>query len=210
MESCAAFNKEVSLAIKKVSQIAGWVLRVFRNKDKIVLLTLFKTMVLPHLEYCCQLCSPVQTGQIQKLESVPRSFTAKVNGLQAKTYWERLKTFNIYSLLRWRQKCFIIYVYKIIVGAVKNLSSDKFKIKFYRNVRRGRLCFVLPLNPQTNRKIRQRIEASFSVMAPRLFDSPPSEIRDFKGSMNTFKVKLESFLKKVPEWQQRMQFGWKL
>ena len=100
MESCAAFNKEVSLAIKKVSQIAGWVLRVFRNKDKIVLLTLFKTMVLPHLEYCCQLCSPVQTGQIQKLESVPRSFTAKVNGLQAKTYWERLKTFNIYSLLR--------------------------------------------------------------------------------------------------------------
>ena len=128
-----------------------------------------------------------------------RCFTVKVNGLQAKTYWERLKAFNINSLQRTSQRCFIIYVYKIKVGAVKNLSSHKYKIKLYRNIRRGRLCIVPPLNPKINRKIRQRIQASFPVMAPRLFNSLPPEICDYEGSMNAFKVKLDRFLKKVPD-----------
>ena len=68
MESGAAFDKQVSIDFKKGSQITGWVLRVYKNRDKIVLLTLFKTMVLPHLEYCCQLRSPVETGQNQKMD----------------------------------------------------------------------------------------------------------------------------------------------
>ena len=50
--------------------------------------------------------------------------------------------------------------------------------------------------PLKNCKIRQRIEASFSVMAPQLFNSLPSEIRDFQGSMNGFKVKLDRFSRK--------------
>ena len=33
MESGATFNKQVSLAIKKGSQIVGWVLRLFRNRQ---------------------------------------------------------------------------------------------------------------------------------------------------------------------------------
>ena len=113
-------------------------------------------MVLPHLEYCCQIWSPIQVGQIQKLEGVLRSFTAKINGLQAMTYWDRLKALNIYSLQRRRERYFILYVFKIIVGAVQNISSSKFEIKTYTNVRRGRFCIVPPLIPGCNAKVQRK------------------------------------------------------
>ena len=156
-------------------------------------------MVLPHLEYCSQVWSPVLLGQIQKLEAVLRSFTAKINGLQSLNYWERLKALNIYSLQRRRERYLIIYIYKIIVGAVKNLSSPKFQIKTYCSSRRGRLCVIPPLIPGANKKVRSKIEASLPVQAPRLFNALPSEIRDFEGSINSFKSNLDNFLSKIPD-----------
>ena len=199
MQCCASFDKQVNLAIKKGTQIAGWALRVFRSREKFVLLTLFKAMVLPHLEYCSQVWSPVLSGQIQKLEAVLRSFTAKINGLHSLTYWERLKALNIYSLQRRRERYLIIYIYKIIVGAVKNLSSPKFKIKTHCSPRRGRLCIIPPLIPGANKKVKSKIEASLPVQAPRLFNALPSEIRNFEGSVNSFKGKLDKFLSKIPD-----------
>ena len=62
MQCRASFDKQVNLAIKKGTQIAGWALRVVRGRDKFLLLTLFKAMVLPHLECCSQVWLPVLSG----------------------------------------------------------------------------------------------------------------------------------------------------
>ena len=115
------------------------------------------------------------------------------------TYWDRLKVLNIYSLQRRRERLFIFYVFKIIVGADQNIPSSKFEIKTYTNVRRGRFCVMPPLIPGYNAKMRRKIEASFPVMGPRLFNSLPSEIRDFEGNVISFKRKLDKFLAKAPD-----------
>ena len=97
-----------------------------------------------------------------KFEGVLRCFTAKINCLQSLTYWERLRALKIYFLQRRREIYLIIYVYKIIVGAVKNLSSCKFQIKTYVNSTQARLCIVPP-----------KIEAKLDKVLAKIRDQPP-------------------------------------
>ena len=66
-------------------------------------------------------------------------------------------------------------------------------MKTYTNSRRGSLCIVLPLIPGANKKVKSKIKASLPVIAPRIFNPVPSEIRDFEGNPNSFKIKLDIF-----------------
>ena len=51
-------------------QLTGWILRTFKARDKCVMLTLFKSLVLPRLEYGCQLWSPTLVNQINAIENI--------------------------------------------------------------------------------------------------------------------------------------------
>ena len=87
MSNDAKFTLHISTSIKKARRMMGWVLRTFSTREPEPLLILYKALVMPHLEYCCQLWSPVVIGEIRKLESVQRSFTARIAGLRDLDYW---------------------------------------------------------------------------------------------------------------------------
>jgi hypothetical protein len=93
MSDDATFSSHITKITKTARIISGWILRVFSARDRITMLTLFKSLVLPHLEYCCILWSPYKAKIIQQIEGIQRSFTAKIQEqqLQDKNYWERLK-----------------------------------------------------------------------------------------------------------------------
>ena len=110
----ATFQLQINECASKGSRYAGWILRVFKTREPIAMMTLFKSMVLPHLEYCCPLWSPLTIGRVRQLEAIQRSFTAKISTLSHKNYWERLKSLGLYSLERRRERYMIIYVFKII------------------------------------------------------------------------------------------------
>ena len=122
MSDSAKFENNIDKCVKKGNQYTGWILRSFRTRDNRAMMTLFRAMVLPHLEYCCQLWSPVDKGQIRQIEAIQRRFTSKLSGLETLDYWKRLEVLNLYSLERRRERCLIIYVYKIINGIVPNLK----------------------------------------------------------------------------------------
>ena len=111
-----------------------------RTRQPNAMITLFRAMVLPHLEYCCQLWAPVTIGKVRQIESVQRSFTAKIDSVSNLNYWERLKALNLYSLERRRERYLIIYTFKIVESLTPNFDCDKFRIKVANNERRGRLC----------------------------------------------------------------------
>ncbi|KAG0697989.1 hypothetical protein GWK47_026160 [Chionoecetes opilio] len=68
------------------------------------MLTLYKSLVVPLLEYCCQLWSPWKVGEKQSLEAVQRSFTSKISAVRDLDYWDRLEKLNLFSLERRRER----------------------------------------------------------------------------------------------------------
>ena len=60
--------------VRRANRIAGWILSVFRCRSQEVLLTLYKALVRPILEYCCLVWSPSKVADIQALENVQRAY----------------------------------------------------------------------------------------------------------------------------------------
>ena len=197
MFNSCLFQEHIEHVTRRAKRLCGWILRSFRTREGELMLTLFRAMVLPMVEYCCQLWSPVNRGLIQKVESVQRGFTYKIHGA-SHNYWERLQYFDLYSLERRRERYHCIYVWKIINGHVPNFTSP-LEISTYVHIRLGLLCKIPPLKNKADTRVKSIKENSFSVKGPRLFNSMPASLRSFDGSLETFKTKLDTWLRVIPD-----------
>ena len=204
MSNNGTFRQHVNKVVNTANQLCGWVLRTFRTRQRLPMLMLWKTLIRPKLEYCCQLWCPTQTGDIQALEQVQRSFIRKISGLQNLSYWQQLKKLSMYSLERRRERYIIIYIWRIIEGQVPNVShSDHAGIKYVWHPRRGRNCIVPAVNLRGSRHFQTIRYASFGVRGPRLFNTLPKSIKNITGcSVDTFKHSLDKYLSTVPDEPQ--------
>ena len=57
MEGSGSVSIHLQEKVTKASQMIGWILRTFRARDRFTILTLYKSLVLPHLEYCSIICT---------------------------------------------------------------------------------------------------------------------------------------------------------
>jgi hypothetical protein len=199
MSDNGTFDAHIDKVVARARRQMGWVLRTFATREAKLMLTLYKAIVLPLLEGCCQLWCPIDIGHIRKLEAVQRTFTYRIAGMRDFNYWRRLKELGLYSLERRRERYIIIYVWKILSEMVPNVSCGRDGIAAVVNPRRGRVCVIPPLNYRAIARVKRQKEASFAHNGPRLFNSLPRELRDFEGSLNSFKSKLDIFLKKVAD-----------
>ena len=58
MEGSGSVSIHLQEKVTKASQMIGWILRTFRARDRFTILTLYKSLVLPHLEYCSIIWAP--------------------------------------------------------------------------------------------------------------------------------------------------------
>ena len=160
-----------------------------------VMLTIWKSLVQSKLDYCSQLWSPADQSTISDLESVARHFTAKIDGMAGKDYWERLASLSLYSQERRRERYQIIFLWKVAQGLVQGYKSS-----FYQSDRRGRLMALAPLSNQAPSSVRKARESSLQVRGAKLFNIIPREIRDTStGTTEMFKAKLDEWLSRVPD-----------
>ena len=82
MSNTATFTLHISNIVKNARDKMGWVLRVFQSRQRSLMLTLLKSLVIPLLEYCCQLWTPWKAKDIQAIESFQRTFTYKITEVQ--------------------------------------------------------------------------------------------------------------------------------
>ena len=77
-----------------------------------MLITLYKSLVRPHLEYCHTITYPIYDRQAKLIEGVQRRATKLINYLKDKPYDERLRELNLPSLYYRRLRGDLIETYK--------------------------------------------------------------------------------------------------
>ena len=151
MSENVKFDYHINSVVKTAQSMSAWVLRVFKTRKTLPMLTLLKTMVVSKAEYASILWAPSDQRNINKLENIQRRMTGKfeifrtinldTQGTECTTnYWERLKTLKIYSLERRRERFMILYMYKIVIELAPNPG------------------FILDYNDRTKRKVIPKIK----------------------------------------------------
>ena len=191
--SCS-WLEQINKLVSKARDMASWVLSVFRARDRESMLTLYKSLVRSHIEYCSPLWHPSKVSEIQKLEGVQRFFTKRIEGVSHLTYWERLKQLNLMSLQRRRERYILIHVWKILYGLVPN----DVKLKFREPSRLGIQAEVPALIRCSRLAVQSLYESSFAVVGPRLWNSLPSRL-SVLDSLEIFKGHLTKFMLELPD-----------
>lgn len=122
-------------AAKRANSTLGMIKRTIVNRDKSIMLNLYKTLVRPKLEYCIQAWSPYWQKDKDVLERVQRRATRMINNCKGLSYEERLKKCGLTTLDKRRTRGDLIQAFKIITGKDEIDSSIFFKLAECRNTR---------------------------------------------------------------------------
>ena len=198
LQSNGKFDQHIQEKVSKASQLCGWIFRTFKTRDKLSMLTLYKSLILPHLDYCSLVWSPSSVGDLQRIESVQRLLTRNIEGMRHLSYWDRLKRLNLHSVERRFERYKIIFVFKCLHDLVPNPG-----ISFNSNPRTGIYCHII-VPPRGQKKCVRSLQSSFVLnRAPTLYNCLPKDLRvmfnDETNPLDKFKTALDDYLKKIPD-----------
>ena len=71
VELCSdlSFSTHIQNLVTATTRLIGWVLRTFRRRSRMVMLTIWKTLIQSKIDYCSQLWCPTYQASIKSLES---------------------------------------------------------------------------------------------------------------------------------------------
>ena len=193
--SDSTFKAHIASIVKKAKNKAAWILSVFQTRSRFEMMEFYKTYVRSHLEYCCPLWNPSGPGSItsiKMLEGVQRTFTSKITSLRDQNYWQRLKSLNLMSLQRRRERYIIIYMWKILNGETPN----DLNVSFHTN-QRAHIKAHVPKIPLQRQNLTN-YDKSFSVLGPKLWNLLPADCT-LLHSLEKFKQSLDKFLQQFPD-----------
>jgi len=189
-----SWTPHISMIAERARKVAAWVLSAFKSRNKLTMMTLYKSLVRSHLEYCCPLWSSSKNADIQQLEGVQRTFTSRIAGYRHLNYWQRLKALNLMSLQRRRERYMIIHMWKILHGKYPN----DLNIQFSHSSRHGKKAVIPLLAKSTSQRNQTLQETSFRVVGPRLWNIIPAHLHGIEEPL-LFKEKLTEFVKSFPD-----------
>ena len=90
-------SKQCMHAFNKATGLLGMIKRTIRYiKDTRVMMSLYKTLVRPHVEYCVSAWNPHYIKDL--IEKVQRRLTKMINNMEGKTYEERLQCLKLLTV----------------------------------------------------------------------------------------------------------------
>ena len=108
------FEKHISLTINRANKLVGLIKRTFSYLDQETLLTLYKTIIRPIIDYGNIIWFPVLKKDIRAVENVQRRLTRLLPELSHLSYEERLRELNLTTLHYRRYRMDMIQVFKIL------------------------------------------------------------------------------------------------
>ena len=175
-------------------KMSAWTLSVFSDRSELNMMTLYKMMIRPRVEYCSPLWHPHKISDIQTLENIQRSFTSKIEGYSNYDYHQRLKLLKIPSLQRRRERYIMIHMFKI----KESICPNDLNIQFKHSERRGIRAVIPPLHKNASQRVQQHYDTSFAVVGPMLWNKIPKSTT-LKSTLSSFKSSLQQFLEAIPD-----------
>ena len=197
LSSDLSFNLHIEKAVTTASQMVGWAMRSFRTRGSHILLTTLKSLVQPHLDYCCQLWCPSTQYEINRIEKVQRSLISRISDqrLIGADYWQKLKLLRVYSQERRRERYAVMFLWKLSQGLVTGYDIDFTPC----DSRIGRKAVSANV-PRTPASFKNATEGSLSVKGVALFNSLPITLRNSNhGDTAMFKNHLDIYLGNIPD-----------
>ena len=188
-----SWTKHIGMVVDKARMSLSWALSIFSDRSRNTMMTLYKSFIRSKLEYCSPLWHCTRIGDIQMLESIQRTFTSRIIGLERLNYWQRLDKLHLSSLQRRQERFIIFHMWKI----VNNKISNDLQIQFRYSDRRG-IIAVIPSLRNTTLKIQSLYDNSFAVSGGRLWNLLPANISQLTD-FTTFKSKVDCFLLQYPD-----------
>ena len=176
LSSDLSFSLQIEKVVTTSSQMVGWGLRTFRSRGSYLLLTMFKSLVQPHLDYCSQLWCPSTQEAINKIEGVQKSLISRIcdTRLAGANYWEKLKRLRLYSQEQRLERYLIIFIWKISQGLVEG-----YEVPFtLLDTRTGRKAVPASICQSAPGCIRKAREGSLGVKGVNLFNLMPTQLRN--------------------------------
>ena len=154
-----------------------------RQKGIRNLVTLYKSMIRPHLEYAAWIWSPHTWKQAEEIEKIQRRATKRVAVLRDLPYEERLKALKLPTLVYRRLRGDLVNVYKYMNNLydVKSIiSEDK------DDTRRGHSAKLEKLGCKKDIRLyffSNRVVARWNKIPQEVIDAP--SIDSFKKSLDS-------------------------
>ena len=117
------FSAQCIAAEKKAQKLLGYIRRQFRYRNAQTVLTMYRALVRPLLEYAVQFWSPTLQQDIKRLEKVQARATKLVPALRNWSYRRRLDHLGLFTLEQRRLRGQLIETYKILRG-LSRVDSD--------------------------------------------------------------------------------------
>ena len=176
------FSDAILAFVSKAKSCLFWFLRNTLSRDRDVMVRTYKSVVRPHLEYCCQVWAPKPRhgnwGTILEIESVQRTFTRMVDGMDGLSYSERLKKLKLTTLLERRMRGDLIETFKILKSKT-NYGANFFNLS-------GRTSNLIA------RPGGVKNTDFFSERVVNYYNKLPETIKS-KETVNSFKNNLDAF-----------------
>ena len=180
-----SFRNHITKSIAKANQMTGIVKRTFEYLNPEVFITLYKTLIRPHLEYANVIWRPHMRKDIENIERVQRRATKCVPTLSHLNYRERIQYLKLPTLEYRRLRGDMIQTYKLLHG----IDDINYQLLFTRardNRTRGH-----SLKLEHNFPRRDLRKYSFSTRIVNDWNSLPEEVVT-APSLNAFKSRLDS------------------
>jgi hypothetical protein len=180
-------SRQCAKAAKKGNQMLGMIKRTIMSKKKKVILSLYKALVRPHLEYCIQAWRPHLAKDIELLEKVQRRATRMIEECRGKEYNERLKMLRLTTLETRRERADMLEVFKILKG-FEAINGDIF-FKVQHSKTRGHSMKLY--KERVNKNV---LKFSFGNRIIDKWNKLPEEVINV-NCINTFKNRLDTYLR---------------